>query len=102
MKLPKIKISKKTKQRAILYSAMFVYSFGAALFGAANHEAGIMDEWDYLRDSADKHNKVWIHEGGDLTRTDNMYLMAGRKLSEALYKDCQEYKKDEQTDDTQE
>lgn len=89
-----LKLSKKTTRKIVRGCGLVMYGVGAALYGYLNYKEGLTSEWNYLSGSADRADAVYIHDG-DTTRTDNMYLMMGRKASEAYYNDNLE-KKDEQ------
>lgn len=92
MKLPKI--SKKTKLTIAQGCGLLLYGLGTAVYGYLNYKEGEQAEWNYIADNADKDGSVFIHDG-ETTRTDNMYLVYGRKLSEKILNKIRE-SKDEQ------
>ena len=96
MKLPKIKkLSKKTKLRILQGACVITYSLGASLYGYFRYMEGQEDEWRYIADSADEAEvgRVIFHEG-DMESEDNMYWVAGRKVSKVLWEAVK--KEDEQ------
>jgi hypothetical protein len=96
MKLPKIK--KRTMHRVMEFAGLCLLSFGYNFYGYYNHLAGQNHEWDYLSKNADNSGSIWIHEGGDFSRTDNMYLMTGKEGSKKIWDEIQEDNKNEQGD----
>ena len=101
MKLPKIKLkkmSKKNKLRVLQWCSVITYSLGASLYGYFSYRAGQEDQWQYITDGADNSEagSVIFHEG-DIESRDNMYWVAGRKVSKDMWDTLQEMKeKDEQ------
>lgn len=99
MKLPKIKIkklSKKTKLRILQGVCVITYSLGASLYGYFSYRAGQEDQWQYITDGADNSEAgaVIFHEG-DIESRDNMYWVAGRKVSKDMWDTLQEMAKKE-------
>lgn len=92
MKLPKI--SKKTKLTLVQACGLLLYGLGTAVYGYLNYKEGELAEWSYIADNADNDGSVFIHDG-ETTRTDNMYLVYGRDLSEKILNKIRE-SKDEQ------
>lgn len=80
MKIPKIKLSKRSKDKIIMYGAMTVYAFGAALYGAFNYLDGSESSWNTLTSKTDKDgNTFW--RNGDSDDKDAQYLMFGKKAT---------------------
>ena len=81
MKIPKIKLSKRSKDKIIMYGAMTVYAFGAALYGAFNYLDGSESSWNTLTSKTDKDgNTFW--RNGDSDDKDAQYLKNGNDVGE--------------------
>lgn len=80
MKIPKIKLSKRSKDKIIMYGAMTVYAFGAALYGAFNYLDGSESSWNTLTSKTDEDgNTFWRNSDSD--DKDAQYLMFGKKAT---------------------
>lgn len=80
MKIPKIKLSKRSKDRIVIYGAMTVYALGAALYGAFNYLDGSESSWNMLTSKTDEDgNTFW--RNGDSDDKDAQYLMFGKKAT---------------------
>lgn len=92
--MKKPKISRKTATKIMNGVGLILYGVGAAMYGYFSFKEGQQAEWSYIADNADNDGSVFIHDG-ETTRTDNMYLVYGRDLSEKILNKIRE-SKDEQ------
>lgn len=84
MKIPKIKMSRRTRDRVIMYGGMVVYAFGAALYGAVNYLDGSESSWEMLTTKTDLDgNTFWTNAGAD--DKDARYLMFGKEATKKAY-----------------
>lgn len=84
MKIPKIKLSKKQKTKALMYGSMVVYAFGAAMYGAFNYLDGVESSWNTLTSKTNKDgNTFWTNSYSD--DKDARYLMFGREATKRAW-----------------
>lgn len=80
MKIPKIKLSKRSKDKIVMYGAIAIYAFGAALYGAFNYFDGSESSWNTLTSKTDEDGSTfWRNDDSD--DKDASYLMFGKEIT---------------------
>ncbi len=96
--MKKLKISKNTAIKIMKGAGLIMYGLGTAMYGYFNYREGLQYEWNYIADNADQDGSVCFHDG-DTDRTDNMYLVYGRELSEKIFDKIRESKNEQENDE---
>lgn len=91
MKIPKIKLSKRSKDKIVMYGAIAVYAFGVALYGASNYLDGSESSWNTLTSKTDEDGSTFWRNG-DSDDKDAQYLMFGKKATSMAWNALKEGK----------